>query len=655
MPAIKLSAFGGMIPAQDDRLLAETMAAYAQDTWLYSGAVEGIREPKLVHTCTNASARRVFRVPKDHVSKDYMVDSYWLEFYKRDVDVVKAPMDNDAYGRFYWVGERDSNGFFPRYNTRSRIAAGSSYYKLGVPAPTVAPVVSTCPAGPLGAVYGSYRLTASATELRRSGSTSARVSLDTRGFSVNGTNAVMSYRNISNVTTYDALTASVGLDPTYPTGAGVDTPGIVVSRAYVYTYVTGFSEEGPPSPPTLLTGRLADKWDVKLTAPGGGVTALRNITHARIYRTVTSSLGQSTYLFVAQVPIATTFYQDVITDAVVSVSTELQSTYWSPPPDELQGIIAMPNGMIAGFVDNAIWFCEPFRPHAWPSIYTLSVDFNILGLGVMGQTLIVCTEGATYACTGVSPAGMSLAVIGTTQPCLSRGGIVSTRNGVFYPSPNGIVSATPAGLQVVTDKLLTRDKWGSLLTVPKLHAAMLGNAYYTFGTVTEGCFQADAFSSTAFEETDYQGTRTGALIDPADPRTAFVALSCTDPTYSVFNDPWSGEVLTVRSGKVYQIDVASGSRSTFIWRSKAFQLPSKRNLEVMKIYFDTPDEAVGDLGTVRVYADDNLISSRPLLASGQMMRLPSGFKAEFWQVEIESRVVLWSVQIAPSARELASV
>jgi hypothetical protein len=35
--------------------------------------------------------------------------------------------------------------------------------------------------------------------------------------------------------------------------------------------------------------------------------------------------------------------------------------------------------------------------------------------------------------------------------------------------------------------------------------------------------------------------------------------------------------------------------------------------------------------------------------------LPSGFKADYWQIEITSKVIMSSLQMATSAKELASV
>ena len=65
--------------------------------------------------------------------------------------------------------------------------------------------------------------------------------------------------------------------------------------------------------------------------------------------------------------------------------------------------------------------------------------------------------------------------------------------------------------------------------------------------------------------------------------------------------------------------------------------------------------AADQWGLARVYADGKLRFTRELRSSGAMFRLPSGFKAQFWQVEIEARVKVLSIELATSAKELGSV
>ena len=65
--------------------------------------------------------------------------------------------------------------------------------------------------------------------------------------------------------------------------------------------------------------------------------------------------------------------------------------------------------------------------------------------------------------------------------------------------------------------------------------------------------------------------------------------------------------------------------------------------------------AANQYGLVRVYAGGNLILCYELRTTGFLMRLPSGFKKEFWQFEIEARVKVYNIQVASSAKELAKV
>ena len=624
MPAIKLSAFGGMVPAQDDRLLPENMAADAENVWLYTGTLEGIRELKPIYTVTGATTKRVFRIPKTYVDKEHIPDSYWMEFPVKDINILKAPMDNDSYGRYYWAGDGGASYFPPRYNPLSRIIAGSTSYLLGVPAPAVAPVITLSPTKPMVATASSYRI---------------------------GLNTVSLKRTTSTGTTVVELTG-------YPSGvgpSGVDASDIIESRAYVYTWVTAYGEEGPPSPPTLANGHNTDKWKLTLTAPTSGDTTNRNLTKVRIYRTVTSSAGVATYFFVAELPIATTTYSDTIGDVIVSGNSQLESTNWTAPPVDLKGIATMPNGMFVGFRENEIWFCEPYHPHAWPSIYTLSVDYKIIGIGVVGQTCVVCTEAAVYAASGINPSSMTLSTLNDSEPCLARASIVSTQAGVAFASPNGLVVAASGTVINMTEKLFTKDKWQDAYKLDVLRAATLGSSYYAFGSVGYGCFQDDVFKSDAFEFTDFSGSRSGGIIDPDDKRTAYVRMSSDGPTMDVFNDPWTDELFVLRAGVLYHLDISSSRpRSEYTWKSKRFQMPNKRNLGALKIFFDNP-EGHTDFGTIKIYADDRLVSTRPIPSSGTQMRAPSGFKANFWQVEVTSRVIISSIQMADTAKELARV
>jgi hypothetical protein len=246
-----------------------------------------------------------------------------------------------------------------------------------------------------------------------------------------------------------------------PTLAPSSTSPTVETRAYVYTNVSSFGsvkEESGPSPAATVTVTNTGA-TVTVSGFSAAPTTGYNITHRRIYRTIT---GASTviYSFVAEIPVSTTSYVD--NKLVTELGSELPSLFWEPPPNDLKGLVAMPNGILAGFKGNQVWFSEPYYPHAWPAQYMLTVDFNIVGLGVYQQTLVVLTTSFPYLISGVSPISMSQQKLPIPQPCVSKKSIASDQYGVLYASPNGLVSLGSGTQDVVTMPLYTRDEWQEL-------------------------------------------------------------------------------------------------------------------------------------------------------------------------------------------------
>lgn len=715
MVALKLSNFGGMIPAVDPYLLPDNQAALSENAWVYSGTLEGLRESVEVHTLANPLARKAFRIPKQYYDKDHIPDSYWLEFSEPDVDVINSPVADDQFDRYYWAGQ----GVPPQYNTRARIVSGSPAFKLGIPAPTVAPYVSRASGkfyqqadtaiyrftggaaniyytrafgldpnsfadGEIDTfsyeLYGQTRAISSTEGNIDTSPTPALKSSPANAYRISGNRAEMRYGTTvagSRVTIDDQGRVTVGI-PTQPDPAlstdPYEGPGIQETRAYVYTWVSEYGEEGPPSPATLYTGYSDDEWSVRVTAPDAGVTTGRNITKVRIYRTVTAVGGPTTFFLVTEMNIATTSYIDKITDDVVVDNTILESTNWSPPPDDLAGLVSLPNGIVAGFTGTQVWFCEPYRPHAWPAAYSVSVEFPIVGLGVIGQSLIICTSGSPYVASGVNPANMALSRIAVYEPCLSRGSIVSTPIGVTYASPNGLAVAVPGQVQVVTRNIISKDLWldqEDYLNVPSLRASILNGAYYCWGSVRAGCFESTGFENSAFLQVDFTGSYNGAVIDLSNQRVSWTNLRSALPMYNCYSDIWTGEVLTIRDGKVWWLDLGkTRTHGAYRYRTKIFEMPNKRNLEAMRIWFntfpDTPEQnpvrntspeqtlAPDQYGIVRVYADDRLVMTREIRINGELMRLPSGFKAQYWQIEFEARVKITQLELSTTAKELGN-
>lgn len=435
------------------------------------------------------------------------------------------------------------------------------------------------------------------------------------------------------------------------------------TRGYVYTWVSGSGEEGQPSPPTVATGNLSGTWNITVTAPTVLDTTNRNLTHTRIYRTEADAEGNAEFFFVAQLPIATLAFADNISSDIVASSEQLQSEDWSPPPDDLRGMVSMPNGMIAGWRENEIWFCEPYRPHAWPSKYVINVEFDIVGFGTIDQNLMVLTAGQPYVASGTHPELMVLRQVQPLEPCTAQGSIVSTPNGVLYTSYNGLILIGPAGGKNLTFDIIRKDEWFKLVNLATVHATYFMNGYYCYSGAVEGVFQTqpppdeDCFQEDFVQLEDYTGTQVGAHINLTDARLGYMTLTCDSPTFNVMLDMWTGETLVLRSGKVFHVDRrADMPRQSYKWRSKIIQQNYKENFAAVKVFFDNPRGPAPTVPTVfRYYADNRLKYTRPITKSGEQFRLPSGFKADWVQFELEGQLMIFNLQVATSARELREV
>lgn len=374
-----------------------------------------------------------------------------------------------------------------------------------------------------------------------------------------------------------ATTSGVGTPP-YPNSwlyMGVPAPAAAATltassaaapnetRAYVYTYVSTFGtvkEESAPSPAATVVVNSATG-TVTVSGFSAAPTTGYNITHRRIYRTITGATNV-VYSFVAEIPVATTSYVDSL--SVTQLGSELQTLYWTTPPAGLKGLVAMPNGILAGFVGNQVYFSEPYYPHAWPDIYALTVDYQIIGLGVYENTLVVLTTRFPYLISGVSPSSMTQQKLPIPQPCISKKSIASDQYGVLYASPNGLVSLGSGTQDVVTVPLYTRDEWQEL-NPSSMIGMIYNNMYMGFYTV---------------------GTVTKAIVISRGDIPPLIELDF--PAKATFVDRSTSKIYAASSfdNKIYQLDASSINFTVFEWLSKQFVMPNPMNFGAIKVQAD---------------------------------------------------------------------
>jgi hypothetical protein len=765
MSALKLDKFGGMLPAWDTRLLPDGQADYSINAYLFSGALTGWRQPKLLRALRNSAAQFVYRVPNKETRNTAITadDSKWMEFLDPDTTVMASPVVQDQFNRFYWA----SPSTVPRYNTYDRIFNDEHDWILGVPQSGCPPGVAVTGGGDtiqvgfpnidtataIGNQYvpshhmtfvpivptGSMLIQSISFNPTILGTTyfqgvvysdlngkpfellgsSASTFIDPTQLTATGvlTNPVSVIANTTYwlgifsdgpyyLETVNNLLESAGYPATYsngppdPLNAGAVAPvptfriwgnllgaSIFEARGYVYTWVTAYGEEGPPSDPVVVNGWSNGTWTVTLFQPmpenmgtdwldpEDGLTkpADRNISLTRIYRTISNQAGLGSYFLVAEIPVSQGVYVDTIPDDQVALNAQMVSLYWFGPPEDLQAIMAFPNGIAVGFRSNEVWFSEAYRPHAWPPGYVITTEFPIVGIGVAGQAIIVCTQGTPYVVNGVNPSAMALTKINMQEPCLHRASIVATDTAVLYVSQNGLVQVGQSGAGLnVTEGWISREKWQKLTPQQKIRAVKHASCYFAFGAQDPGGPIRQGFTVELSSE-----DKTSFTIWPQAGGHRLGYNNLTSPNeFDIDNvelDAWTGICLLVQNDAIYYYDFTDQHPIIvpYKWRSKTYQQMAKRNFAAMRIWFDVPDTtppqvdrdvtypqlvlADNQYGIVRVYLDGQLWSTREIRKNGELLRVFSGTKGEQWQFEIEGRVTVSNMQVATSVKELALV
>lgn len=480
------------------------------------------------------------------------------------------------------------------------------------------------------------------------------------------------------------IPAPAGAFTVVPTGGTVAT---AESRVYVAIWVSAFGEEGGTSAPVAVSGNADGAWTVNglnsLTIPGG----TGNVTHLRLYRTLTSATGVD-YRQVNQWAVGArpASYVDNVSATTLSSAPVLQSLSWDMPPADLKGLISVAGGFLAGFTGRTVRLSVPYQPHAWPEEYSYAVDDEIVGLGTFGNTVVICTKGKGQLLIGQTPDVMSLQKMEGVTPCLSAQSIVSTAGAVMWSSTDGLVAIDGSSnrAQLISKAWVTKDEWNARFGPTTQKASVYQDRYFAFYT-----------------------DQLGFTIGFDDPVTGFTELQVAGVN-SVDLDPLTGNTLLSIGNVVYEWDGDSTGTLQYTWQSKPFMQAKPVNYGAMQIRADfggantpvpvlvaqgiggyalntlginggkpgaTPYKIGGSINgpadfialgvapgppapgpeiAVKLYVDGVLWWFGAVL-SEDVVRLPSGMKGVKFEVELQGNSSIWSVVLSDTAKGLENV
>lgn len=434
-------------------------------------------------------------------------------------------------------------------------------------------------------------------------------------------NATSATDSIADSVLNTGFTATLQGLPPSPSGtpssnATVPAKQVPESRTYVYTYVTSFGEEGPPSDASdVVEIDGTQPFTVGLAGPPSGNYS---ITLKRIYRSSTVG-ARAQFQFVAEIPVATASYIDSVDQA--NLGEVLMTENWNPPPAKLSGLRMLANGAAVGFVGRTIHLSEPNLPHAWPHSYT--IDDDIVGIAVFGQSVAVLTRSFPYLLQGADPAAMTPTKLELPQACVSKRSIVETGDGVVYASPDGLVSIGN-GASIITRQIMSREQWQAYVPSSMSIYAYNGrlHCFYNTGSVRG--------------ELVFDLSGQGAVLTTSN-------ISAGAAVSAGYFDPRSDVLYLAQGGGIYRMD--QGSALTATWRSKSFRLPWQQNFGVGQV------RAAAYPVTLRVYADGALKWTQTVTGNDHFS-LPSGFRGLDWEFELDTTSEVSEVILATTASEL---
>ena len=404
-----------------------------------------------------------------------------------------------------------------------------------------------------------------------------------------------------------APAASVGGTPTS------SDPTDAERRAYVFTYLTKYGEEGVPSAASSMVdvypGQYVDLSGL-LIAPAGNTV----ITHKRIYRTNTGS-EDTAYQLVATLAIATTTYKDEV--AAEDLGIVLESAEYNEPPSDLTGLTVLPCGSLAGYRGTEVCFSEPYKPHAWPLAYRVPVESTIQGIGAFSNMLLVATSGTPYVIVGDTPGAMSRDKLEIGQACLAPRGMVDMGAYLLYPGPAGLVRVGSGQYDIVSQALMSQDEW-TAYAPSSIHAYLYDNKYLAFYN---------------------NGTAGAFLFDPEAPMFTELELTAS----GAYSDPATGKLYLVQDQTVTQFD-AGEDLTDYGWKSRPILTPPV-NFGLAQVYADRYPV------TLTVYADKRAVHTQTVL-NEEPFRLPSGFRCRTWELQLEGTATVNQVVLANIPEDL---
>lgn len=392
--------------------------------------------------------------------------------------------------------------------------------------------------------------------------------------------------------------------------------GATEARVYLSTYIRANGDESAPSQPVSISCQGGSTVNLLTLPAAPGSAAAIGISHRRFY----VSKGGDFQECSTEVLAATSSLDAGARGAVLQTGGSTTKYAWLPPPTDAIGIIELWGGMHGMHNDKGYATCVPFKPHAWPLEYRRIVPDKIVGTAKWGQNWLLATSGLPRVVMGTTPLAMVDSPINFRQACVSKRSVRSVGHGVCWASASGLCYHGQKGTMIITERLLTKAQWQAMIPESIIGAAW-GEWYVGF-----------------YDD----GAKKGFMINTHRPDGV---IWLTQGAYAVFEDTISDNLYLLDSGNtIKKWDAGSVASATF--KSRVFRHPNGACPGAARIVATTYPV------TFSMWADGVLKVNAQSVTTDDPIRLPGGYWAEEFQVEISGTGPVEGVFVAEEIADL---
>jgi len=368
--------------------------------------------------------------------------------------------------------------------------------------------------------------------------------------------------------------------------------------AWVYTFVSEFGEEGPPSEASTIYEFTPSTQTATVNIPSYNVAgdyAFGSPAKKRIYRANVGS-NATEFQFVAEVLYSVTQYSD--SKEATELGEVIPSTTWIGPPDDdttnypdgpLQGLTPVANGIFAGFTGKRLCLSEAYLPHAWPVDYRITLENDIVAIGTTANGIVALTDGKPYFVTGVDPSAMSAVQINLEQGCVNPRSVVDLGDVVLYAGPDGLCAISGTEGRVITRGLISPIQWNDDFYPEQIRAFEHEGTYVAFYTDT------------------FTNTHAGWVYDPRAEEAALSTITTSAERRGGYKNPKTGELFLIIGTAVQPYRGSTTFNRLGRWKSKKYVTPAPVSMGWVSLKAELYP-STGTKNRVLVWADGTLIA-----------------------------------------------